>query len=193
VGGCIAIAAVALVILARWQKIAEPSERPIHALAVLPLENLSGDPEQEYFADGLTDQLITDLAQIGALRVISRGSVMPLSRAVQALTKAVDLSGGRMDFQGSLGYVYATSGQREAALRMLKRLESESAKRRVSPFVKAQITVGLGDKDKTYTYLNQAFREHSSSVLTLRDDPSFDPVHDDPRMQELLRRLNLPK
>jgi TolB-like protein/tRNA A-37 threonylcarbamoyl transferase component Bud32/Tfp pilus assembly protein PilF len=49
---------------------------PILALAVLPLENLSHNPEQEYFADGMTDQLITDLAQIGALKVISRTSVM---------------------------------------------------------------------------------------------------------------------
>jgi serine/threonine-protein kinase len=46
------------------------------ALAVLPLANLSRDPEQEYFADGMTDALITTLAQIGALRVISRTSIM---------------------------------------------------------------------------------------------------------------------
>src|SRR6516225_2031924 len=49
---------------------------PIHSVAVLPLENLSRDPEQQYFADGMTDALITDLAKIHALRVISRNSVM---------------------------------------------------------------------------------------------------------------------
>ena len=48
----------------------------IRSLAVLPLENLSGDPSQEYFADGMTDELITDLAQIGSVRVISRTSIM---------------------------------------------------------------------------------------------------------------------
>ena len=48
----------------------------IRSLAVLPLENLSGDREQEYFVDGMTDELITDLARIGSLRVISRTSVM---------------------------------------------------------------------------------------------------------------------
>ncbi len=48
----------------------------LRSIAVLPLENLSGDPSQEYFADGMTDELITDLAKVSALRVISRTSVM---------------------------------------------------------------------------------------------------------------------
>jgi TolB-like protein len=48
----------------------------IQSLAVLPLENLSGDPTQEYFADGMTEELTSDLAKIAALRVISRTSAM---------------------------------------------------------------------------------------------------------------------
>jgi TolB-like protein/DNA-binding winged helix-turn-helix (wHTH) protein/Tfp pilus assembly protein PilF len=51
-----------------------PSPPAINSLAVLPLENLSGDQAQEYFADGMTDELITDLASIARLRVISRTS-----------------------------------------------------------------------------------------------------------------------
>jgi TolB-like protein len=54
----------------------EAIPRQIQSLAVLPLENLSRDPEQEYFAEGLTEALITTLAKIGELRVVSRTSIM---------------------------------------------------------------------------------------------------------------------
>jgi len=52
------------------------AKRRINSIAVLPLDNFSGDPNQEYFADGMTDEVTTDLATISALRVVSRGSAM---------------------------------------------------------------------------------------------------------------------
>jgi eukaryotic-like serine/threonine-protein kinase len=75
------VAAVAVVAALAWR-----ANRPrvpvglapgaIQSLAVLPLENLSGDPAQDYFSDGMTDEIITNLAHINALRVISRTSTM---------------------------------------------------------------------------------------------------------------------
>jgi serine/threonine protein kinase/Tfp pilus assembly protein PilF len=69
-----------------------PTPARVASLAVLPLENLSHDPEQEYFADGMTEALITDIAKIRTLRVISRTSVMrykgskkPLSQIAREL------------------------------------------------------------------------------------------------------------
>ncbi len=60
-----------------WRdRIFRPRTAPIRSLAVLPLQNLSGSPEQEYFADGMTEALITELGKISALRVISRQSTM---------------------------------------------------------------------------------------------------------------------
>ena len=57
----------------------------IRSLAVLPLESLSSDASQDYFADGMTDELISDLGQISALRVISRTSVMAYKHARKPL------------------------------------------------------------------------------------------------------------
>jgi TolB-like protein/Tfp pilus assembly protein PilF len=83
-GGAIAI--VGLVIagwllgpnLGGWRErlLGRATSPRIESLAVLPLDNLSHDPEQEYFAEGMTEALITDLSKISALRVVSRTSVM---------------------------------------------------------------------------------------------------------------------
>jgi len=103
----IAVAAAVLIVAALalaprvggWNRILRrPSE--IDSLAVLPLQNLSRDPDQEYFADGMTDELITDLAKAGALRVISRTSIMhykglrkPLAEIARELNVAAVVEG----------------------------------------------------------------------------------------------------
>jgi TolB-like protein len=61
---------------AAWRFWPRASSHPIRSLAVLPLRNVSRDPDQQYFADGMTDQLTTGLAQVSALNVIARTSVM---------------------------------------------------------------------------------------------------------------------
>ena len=61
------------------------SEAHIGSLAVLPLANLSGDPAQEYFADGMTEAVIADLAKIKAMKVISRTSVTPYKNSKKSM------------------------------------------------------------------------------------------------------------
>ena len=69
----------------RHQLLGRATAPHIRSLAVLPLENLSTDPTQEYFSDGMTDALITDLAQMGELKVISRTSTMQYKQTKKSL------------------------------------------------------------------------------------------------------------
>ena len=77
----LAAAVIALLVVGSTFLVTRLATRPTnaaartHSIAVLPLDNLSGDPSEDFFADGMTDQLITDLAKVGSVRVVSRTSV----------------------------------------------------------------------------------------------------------------------
>jgi len=78
------------------------SNPQVRSLAVLPLQNLSGDPTQEYFADGMTEELITELAELGSVRVISRTSVMQYKGAQKPLRQIADELGVDAILEGSV-------------------------------------------------------------------------------------------
>jgi len=90
-------------------RVFEKPSAHIHSIAVLPLQDLAQGPDREYFADGMTDQLITDLSRISALRVIARtssmayrGSKKPLRQIARELNVdavvegSVEQAGGRI-------------------------------------------------------------------------------------------------
>jgi TolB-like protein len=81
------LADVAVVRDGQARAVADDTEAPIRSLAVLPLENLSNDTSEDYFADGMTEELITQLGQIRSLRVISRTSVMTYKSARKPLAE----------------------------------------------------------------------------------------------------------
>ena len=84
--GVVAASIAAALILTWWRtRQGGRDHGPITSLAVLPLENFSHDADQQYFADGLTDELITRLAQLGVTRVISRTSIMRFRGSTQPL------------------------------------------------------------------------------------------------------------
>ncbi len=97
-GGVVTVAAL-LATLTNWRRMVERRLHPatnIRSIAVLPLENLSGDPGQEYFADGMTDELITMLARDSTLQIVSRTSVMQYKgarRPVGEIARALDVDG----------------------------------------------------------------------------------------------------
>lgn len=87
---------IALWLSGRWAPAADAGAANIRSLAVLPLANLSGDASQDYFADGMTEELITRLAAIDSLKVISRTSVMQYrgtSRTIPQIAKELGVDG----------------------------------------------------------------------------------------------------
>ena len=142
----------------RWRDrlLGHPRTPQIRSLAVLPLANLSGDPTEEFFADGMTDALITDLGKISALRVISRTSVMHYRDAKKTLPEiarelnvdavvegSVLRSGNRVRISAQL--IRARSDQHlwtesyERDLRDVLALQSEVA-RNVANSIRIQVT-----------------------------------------------------
>ena len=94
----------------------------IRSIAVLPLQNFSADAEQEYFADGMTDELITDLAQVHELRVVSRTSVMQYKGTHQLLPQIGRDLGVDAVIEGSV----VRSGNRVRITAQLIRTDSDS-------------------------------------------------------------------
>ncbi|MCA1583120.1 MAG: serine/threonine-protein kinase [Acidobacteria bacterium] len=158
----LAVAAGAAILLLRGSRpgtspgVAAPG--PIRSLAVLPLENYSHDPAQQYFADGMTEELISDLAQIRSLRVISRTSAMSykgtkksvpqIARELKVdgiLEGSVSREGNRVRITAQLiegstdRHVWARSYDRD--LRDALSLQSEVA-RAVAAEVKTAVTPG---------------------------------------------------
>jgi TolB-like protein/DNA-binding winged helix-turn-helix (wHTH) protein len=76
IAGLVVLLAALILTLPVWKRLRSPGPETILSLAVLPLRNLSGDPAQDYFAEGMTEALITDLAKTPSLKVISRTSIM---------------------------------------------------------------------------------------------------------------------
>jgi TolB-like protein/DNA-binding winged helix-turn-helix (wHTH) protein/tetratricopeptide (TPR) repeat protein len=133
----------------------------IHSLAILPLTNLSGDPAQEYFSDGMTDALITRLAQLGSVKVISRTSVMRYKKTDKSLPEiahelnvdgiiegAVQRSGDHVRITAQLIYgpsdkhLWASSYDRET--RDVLALQSD-----VAQGIARQIEIALGSQDSS--------------------------------------------
>jgi serine/threonine protein kinase/tetratricopeptide (TPR) repeat protein len=155
VAAVVALLLVAVFIAVRGR---QPTATAIRSLAVLPLKNLSGDPAQEYFADGMTEALISSLAQIRALKVISRTSVMrykgttePLPEIAGALRVdaivegSVQRAGSRVRITAQLiqgatdAHVWAK--EYEGDLTDVLRLESEVA-RAIANEIRIQVTPG---------------------------------------------------
>jgi serine/threonine protein kinase/Tfp pilus assembly protein PilF len=113
----VALVSAGLIYLFFFRRLAVTTNVQIQSLAVLPLENLSGDPAQEYFADGMTEALTSELAKIGALRVISRTSAMQYKDAHKPLPEIAR----ELDVDGIVqGSVLRSGGRVKIAVQLIR-------------------------------------------------------------------------
>lgn len=93
----------------------------------------------------------------------------------------------------TIAVAYAKTGQRQKAEEMMARLREIAKTRYVSNYFIAEIYIALGDRDKAFAELEQAFQERDTQLTRLKVDPHFAPLRDDPRYAGLLKRMNLPE
>jgi TolB-like protein/DNA-binding winged helix-turn-helix (wHTH) protein/Flp pilus assembly protein TadD len=113
--------------------------------------------------------------------------------AITQLSKAVALSGDgrRPVMEAALGHAYAVAGKRAEAQRVLDGLKKLAQGRFISPYGIAIIYAALGDKEKAFTWLNQAYDERDNWLNYLKVEPRLDPLRSDARFTDLLRRVGL--
>ena len=148
---------------------------PIRSLAVLPLVNLPSDPAQEYFADGMTEQLIADLAQIRGLRVISRTSVMRFKGTTAPLAEITRTLRVDAVVEGS---VQRDSGLVRIRVRLVDARSEEprwaaSFDRPLRDVLALQSEVAQEVTDRVRTHLSGAERERLESSADV-DPVAFD-------------------
>jgi serine/threonine protein kinase/tetratricopeptide (TPR) repeat protein len=113
--------------------------------------------------------------------------------ALTAIEEAVRFSGGEPLFLSALGRIHATFGRRAEAEATLARLEEMAGGRYVSPYYVAAIHAALGETDAAFARHEKALEERSHGLTFLLVDPGVDPLRSDPRFDDLLRRVGLPK
>lgn len=93
----------------------------------------------------------------------------------------------------NLKEVYATAGWKGFWQKEIEWALEDSESRRVPTYRMAQLYSLLGDKDRSMVWLNKSYEERNGTLVVLKVDPSWDNLHDDPRFQELLRKVGLPQ
>jgi len=91
-----------------------------------------------------------------------------------------------------LAYIYASAGQRDEAIRVLGQLTQESMKSELPTIAIALPYVALGEHAQAFQWLDKAYEDRTWDLPYVNVDPAYDPLRDDPRFQDLLRRMNFP-
>lgn len=95
--------------------------------------------------------------------------------------------------EGFLGYVYAVSGQRKKAEKILRKLREGAGPDNMVAYQMAVIYCGLGEKDPAFEWLEKAYKAHSPYLVWIYVSPEFDNLHSDPRWGDFMKRMGLEK
>jgi serine/threonine protein kinase/Tfp pilus assembly protein PilF len=112
--------------------------------------------------------------------------------AITTGEKGVKFSGGSSLMSAALAHTYGKCGKTKEARQLLCDLTELAKHKYVTPHFLAGIHIGLGENDRAIEYLEESYREHSHWLVYLHIDPSMDDLMNDPRFQDLLRRIGLP-
>ena len=115
------------------------------------------------------------------------------AEAIVAEEKAAELSKRAGVTLGSMGYVYAVAGKRAEAVAVIKELEDKYARKEAIGFDVAAVYAGLGEKDKAFEWLEKDFQTRDARLARIRWQTQFESLRDDPRLKDLLKRMNLPE
>jgi TolB-like protein/Flp pilus assembly protein TadD len=111
--------------------------------------------------------------------------------AIAELRTAYTVSEGESETAGALGHAYAVSGRKAEAERIIASMKEQASQRYIAPFDFALIYLGLGEKDSAFEWLEKAYDDRSTWLFWINVDPRLDPVRNDPRFRNLLRRMRL--
>jgi serine/threonine-protein kinase len=116
-----------------------------------------------------------------------------LDAATEEFKKAISLSGGSPLMKAALGRAYAKSQKKREANEMLNELNQLAQQQYVSAYELATIYLALSNKEEAFRLLAKAYAEHSFHLVNLNVSPQFESVRSDPRFQDLVRRIGLPR
>jgi serine/threonine protein kinase/Flp pilus assembly protein TadD len=114
------------------------------------------------------------------------------AESTAALEKAAILTNRSGLVLSDLGYVYGVMGKPAEAIAIVKELESKYARKQASGQFIAAVYAGLGEKEKAFEWLEKDFQNRDGRLPEVRWQLSLEPLHDDPRFKDLLRRMNPP-
>jgi serine/threonine protein kinase/tetratricopeptide (TPR) repeat protein len=139
--------------------------------------------------------IVMDPQFVGGHVVLGRANEQKgaYAEAIAELKQALQLSEGGSSELAALGHVYAQSGDRAEAEKILKELNTRSAQTYVQPIWIAVIQAALGNKEEAFSWLRKAVGDRSVWLIYLRVDPIFDSLRTDARFADLTRQVGLPK